>query len=113
MWRRQRSDGDRADKGDRGRLNTGQEFAAATWLAGSGGILGPHSLLPPWYRGSPDRAGTQDRGVGQRECRDINIDGSRGFIAIGNEPSLGDSLCEVGIQFFPDDFIEWSVSFSQ
>ncbi|MFZ1178762.1 MAG: hypothetical protein WAO15_21370, partial [Mycobacterium sp.] len=27
-------------------------------------------------------------------------------------PNLGDSLCEVGIQF-QDDFIEWSISFSQ
>ena len=43
---------------------------------------------------------------------DVNIDGHSGFIAIGNEPNLGDSLCEVGIQF-QDDFIEWSVSFSQ
>jgi Protein of unknown function (DUF3558) len=43
---------------------------------------------------------------------DININGHSGFIAVGNEPNLGDSLCEVGIQF-QDDFIEWSVSFSQ
>jgi hypothetical protein len=43
---------------------------------------------------------------------DININGHSGFIAIGNDPSLGDSLCEVGIQF-GDDFIEWSVNFSQ
>jgi len=34
------------------------------------------------------------------------------FIAVGNDPTLGDSLCEVGIQF-SDDFIEWSVNFSQ
>lgn len=28
---------------------------------------------------------------------DINIDGYSGFIVIGNEFSLGDLLCEVGI----------------
>ena len=30
----------------------------------------------------------------------------------GTDPTLGDNLCEVGIQF-DDDFIEWSVSFAE
>jgi len=48
----------------------------------------------------------------QREVEDVNIEGHGGFVAIGTDPTIGNNLCEVGIQF-QDDFIEWSVSFSQ
>ena len=50
--------------------------------------------------------------LSRASVEDININGHGGFVAIGNDPALGDSLCEVGIQF-ADDFIEWSVNFSQ
>ena len=43
---------------------------------------------------------------------DINIEGHDGFIAVGEDPTLGNNLCEIGIQF-DDDFIEWSISFSE
>ena len=32
--------------------------------------------------------------------------------ALANDPTMGDNLCEVGIQF-DDDFIEWSISYNE
>ena len=43
---------------------------------------------------------------------DINIEGHDGFIAVGEDPTLGNNLCEVAIQF-DDDFVEWSISFAE
>jgi hypothetical protein len=80
------------------------------WLAG-GGILGPHFSFS-WYRGSPIGRERKTEELSRSSVEDININGHSGFVAIGNDPALGDSLCEVGIQF-ADDFIEWSVNFSQ
>lgn len=93
-----------------GLVNTAKNSVGCQWLAG-GGILGPHFSFS-WYRGSPIGGERKTEELSRASVEDINIDGHSGFIAIGNEPSLGDSLCEVGIQF-SDDFIEWSVSFSQ
>lgn len=93
-----------------GLVNTAKNSVGCQWLAG-GGILGPHFSFS-WYRGSPIGRERKTEELSRASVEDINIDGHSGFIAIGNEPSLGDSLCEVGIQF-SDDFIEWSVSFSQ
>jgi hypothetical protein len=93
-----------------GLLNTAQNSIGCQWLAG-GGILGPHFSFS-WYRGSPIGRERKTEELSRSSVEDININGHGGFIAIGNEPTLGDSLCEIGIQF-SDDFIEWSVSFSQ
>jgi hypothetical protein len=93
-----------------GLMNTAKNSVGCQWLAG-GGILGPHFSFS-WYRGSPIERERKTEQVSRESVEDINIDGHGGFIAVGNEPNLGDSLCEVGIQF-QDDFIEWSVSFSQ
>lgn len=93
-----------------GLVNTAQNSVGCQWLAG-GGILGPHFSFS-WYRGSPIGRERKTEELSRASVEDININGHSGFIAIGNEPNLGDSLCEVGIQF-QDDFIEWSVSFSQ
>ena len=93
-----------------GLKNTARNSVGCQWLAG-GGILGPHFSFS-WYRGSPIGRERKTEELSRASVDDINIDGHGGFIAIGNEPNLGDSLCEVGIQF-QDDFIEWSVSFSQ
>jgi hypothetical protein len=93
-----------------GLKNTARNSVGCQWLAG-GGILGPHFSFS-WYRGSPIGRERKTEELSRASVEDINIDGHSGFIAIGNEPNLGDSLCEVGIQF-QDDFIEWSVSFSQ
>lgn len=93
-----------------GLVNTARNSVGCQWLAG-GGILGPHFSFS-WYRGSPIGRERKTEELSRSSVEDINIDGHNGFIAVGNEPNLGDSLCEVGIQF-EDDFIEWSVSFSQ
>jgi hypothetical protein len=93
-----------------GLINTAQNSIGCQWLAG-GGILGPHFSFS-WYRGSPIGRERKTEELSRSSVEDININGHGGFIAIGNEPTLGDSLCEIGIQF-SDDFIEWSVSFSQ
>lgn len=93
-----------------GLVNTARNSVGCQWLAG-GGILGPHFSYS-WYRGSPIGRERKTEELSRARVDDINIDGHTGFIAVGNEPNLGDSLCEVGIQF-QDDFIEWSVSFNQ
>ena len=93
-----------------GLVNTAQNSVGCQWLAG-GAIVGPHFSFS-WYRGSPIGRERKTEELSRSSVEDININGHGGFIAIGNEPTLGDSLCEVGIQF-QDDFIEWSVSFSQ
>jgi hypothetical protein len=93
-----------------GLVNTAKNSVGCQWLAG-GGIMGPHFSFS-WYRGSPIGRERKTEELSRASVEDININGHSGFIAVGNEPSLGDSLCEVGIQF-QDDFIEWSVSFSQ
>ena len=93
-----------------GLVNTAQNSVGCQWLAG-GGILGPHFSFS-WYRGSPIGRERKTEELSRSSVEDINIDGHGGFIAVGNEPTLGDSLCEIGIQF-QDDFIEWSVSFTQ
>ena len=93
-----------------GLVNTAKNSVGCQWLAG-GGISGPHFSFS-WYRGSPIGRERKTEELSRASVEDININGHGGFIAVGNEPALGDSLCEVGIQF-QDDFIEWSVSFSQ
>jgi hypothetical protein len=93
-----------------GLVNTAQNSVGCQWLAG-GAILGPHFSFS-WYRGSPIGRERKTEELSRSSVEDININGHGGFLAIGNEPTLGDSLCEIGIQF-QDDFIEWSVSFSQ
>ncbi len=35
-----------------------------------------------------------------------------GSSRVGEDPTLGANLCEIGIQY-DDDFIEWSISFSE
>lgn len=93
-----------------GLINTAKNSVGCQWLAG-GGIVGPHISFS-WYRGSPIGRERKTEELSRVSVDDININGHSGFIAVGDDPSLGDSLCEVGIQF-QDDFIEWSVSFSQ
>jgi hypothetical protein len=93
-----------------GLVNTAKNSVGCQWLAG-GGILGPHFSFS-WYRGSPIGRERKTEELSRSSVEDININGHGGFVAVGNDPALGDSLCEVGIQF-SDDFIEWSVNFSQ
>ncbi|MGB3285116.1 DUF3558 domain-containing protein [Mycolicibacter algericus] len=93
-----------------GLVNTAQNSAGCQWLA-RGGIMGPHFSFS-WYRGSPIGRERKTEEVSRTSVEDINIDGHSGFIAIGTAPTMGDNLCEIGIQF-KDDFIEWSVSFAQ
>lgn len=93
-----------------GLVNTAQNSVGCQWLA-RGGIMGPHFSFS-WYRGSPIGRERKTEEVSRTSVEDINIDGHSGFIAIGTAPTMGDNLCEIGIQF-KDDFIEWSVSFAQ
>jgi hypothetical protein len=93
-----------------GLINTAKNSVGCQWLAG-GGILGPHFSFS-WYRGSPIGRERKTEELSRSSVEDINISGHGGFIAVGNDPQLGDSLCEVGIQF-NDDFFEWSVNFNQ
>lgn len=93
-----------------GLVTTAKNSVGCQWLAG-GGILGPHFSFT-WYRGSPIGRERKTEELSRTSVDDINIDGHSGFIAVGSDPSLGDNLCEVGIQF-NDDFFEWSVSFAQ
>src|ERR1700677_3032098 len=93
-----------------GLVNTARNSVGCQWLAG-GGILGPHFSFS-WYRGSPIGRERKTEELSRSSVEDINISGHGGFIAVGNDPQLGDSLCEVGIQFNAD-FFEWSGNFSQ
>jgi hypothetical protein len=92
-----------------GLVNTARNSVGCQWLLG-GSIQGPHFSFN-WYRGSPIGRERKTEELSRASVEDIEIDGHPGFIAVGNTPSLGDSLCEIGIQF-EDDFIEWSISYS-
>jgi hypothetical protein len=65
-----------------------------------------------YYRGSPIGRERKTQELSRTSVEDITIEGRSGFIAVNDDPLLGESLCEVGIQF-DDDFIEWSVSFAE
>ncbi|WP_313675643.1 DUF3558 domain-containing protein [Mycolicibacterium sp.] len=93
-----------------GLVKTAVNPVGCQWLAG-GGILGPHFSFN-WFRGSPIGRERKTEELSRTSVEDINIEGYDGFIAVGSDPMLGDSLCEIGIQF-NDDFIEWSVSFAE
>jgi hypothetical protein len=93
-----------------GLVNTARNSAGCQWLQ-NGGIVGPHFSFT-WYRGSPIG---RERTVEERtrtRVDDINVDGHDGFMAVQEDPTVGENLCEVGIQF-QDDFIEWSISFNE
>jgi hypothetical protein len=93
-----------------GLVNTAKNSVGCQWLAG-GGILGPHFSITQ-YRGSPIGRERKTEELSRASVEDINIEGHDGFIAVGEDPTLGNNLCEIGIQY-DDDFIEWSISFSQ
>lgn len=93
-----------------GLVNTAKNSAGCQWLQ-NGGIVGPHFSFT-WFRGSPIGRERKTEELSRASVEDINIEGYNGFIAVGNDLTLGDSLCEIGIQF-DDDFIEWSVSYAQ
>jgi hypothetical protein len=93
-----------------GLVNTAKNSVGCQWLV-NGGILGPHFSFT-WYRGSPIGRERKTEERTRADVNDLNIQGHSGFVALGEDPMIGKSLCEVGIQF-DDDFIEWSISFSQ
>ncbi len=94
----------------RGLVNTARNSAGCQWLQG-GGIMGPHFSFT-WYRGSPIGRERKTEELTRTRVGDINIEGHSGFIAVQSDPTVGDNLCEIGIQF-QDDFIEWSISFNE
>lgn len=79
-----------------GLVKTAGNSVGCQWLAG-GGILGPHFSFT-WYRGSPIGRERKTEELSRTSVDDITIDGHGGFIAVGTDPSLGDNLCEIGIQ---------------
>ncbi|MCV7301407.1 DUF3558 domain-containing protein [Mycobacterium barrassiae] len=93
-----------------GLVNTAKTSVGCQWLSG-GSILGPHFSFT-WFRGSPIGRERKTEELTRASVEDINIEGHDGFIAVGEDPILGTNLCEIGIQF-DDDFIEWSVSYSE
>ena len=93
-----------------GLVNTARNSVGCQWLQG-GGILGPHFSFT-WYRGSPIGRERKTEELSRASVEDINIEGHSGFLAIGEDPTIGNNLCEVGVQF-QDDFIEWSISFAE
>jgi len=93
-----------------GLVNTAKNSAGCQWLSG-GSILGPHFSFT-WFRGSPIGRERKTEELTRASVEDINIEGHDGFIAVGDDPLLGTNLCEIGIGF-DDDFIEWSVSYSE
>jgi hypothetical protein len=78
----------------------------------NGGIVGPHISFT-WYRGSPIGPERKTEELSRTSVEDINIDGQKGFIAVANDPTLGDATCEIVIQTSSDDFFEWSISFAK
>lgn len=93
-----------------GLVKTAVNSVGCQWLAG-GGILGPHFSFS-WYRGSPIGRERKTEELSRASVEDINIEGHDGWVAVGNDPMLGDNLCEIAIGF-NDDFIEWSVNFNE
>jgi Protein of unknown function (DUF3558) len=93
-----------------GLVNTARNSVGCQWLVG-GGILGPHFSFT-WYRGSPIGRERKTEELSRASVEDINIEGHDGFIALGEDPTIGNNLCEIGIQF-GDDFIEWSISYAE
>jgi hypothetical protein len=93
-----------------GLVNTAKNSVGCQWLL-SGGILGPHFSFT-WYRGSPIGRERKTEELSRTSVNDIDISGNKGFIAVQSDPTMGELLCEIGIQF-GDDFFEWSVSFDR
>ena len=93
-----------------GLVNTAQNSVGCQWLTG-GSILGPHISFT-WFRGSPIGRERKTEELTRTSVEDVNIEGHDGFIAVGDDPTLGTNLCEIGIQF-QDDFIEWSISYTE
>jgi len=94
----------------RGLVNAGRNSAGCQWLQ-NGGIVGPHISFT-WYRGSPIGRERKTEELSRTSVEDVSIEGHSGFVAVATDPTMGDNLCEVGIQF-KDDFIEWSISYSE
>src|ERR1700682_3151410 len=93
-----------------GLVNTARNSVGCQWLRG-GGLLGPHFSFT-WYRGPAIGRERKTEELSRASVEDINIEGHSGFVALGTDPTIGNNLCEIGIQF-QDDFIEWSISFSE
>lgn len=93
-----------------GLVNTTKNSVGCQWLV-NGGIVGPQFSFT-WFRGSPIGRERKTEELSRTNVGDINIEGHNGFMAVGTDPQMGDNLCEIGIQF-DDDFIEWSVNFTE
>jgi Protein of unknown function (DUF3558) len=93
-----------------GLVNTAATSVGCQWLRG-GSIVGPHFSFT-WFRGSPIGRERKTEELSRTNVSDVSIEGHDGFMAVGDDLTLGTNLCEIGIGF-NDDFIEWSVSFAE
>jgi hypothetical protein len=93
-----------------GLVSTAVTSVGCQWLGG-GTILGPHFSFT-WFRGSPIGRERKTEELSRTKVDDVTIEGHGGFLASNDDPQLGTNLCEIGIQF-NDDFIEWSISYTQ
>ena len=91
-------------------VNTAKNSVGCQWLQ-NGGIQGPHFSFT-WYRGSPIGRERKTEELSRTSVNDIDISGNKGFVAVQEDPTMGQILCEVGIQFGAD-FFEWSISFDR
>lgn len=78
---------------------------------GAGGLKGP-LISFAWFRGSPIGRERKTEELSRTRVDDITIGGHSGFIAVQDDPRLGERLCDVGIQY-QDDFFEWSAGFNR
>ena len=93
-----------------GLINTARNSAGCQWLQ-NGGIIGPALLVHVVPR-QPDRPGAQDRRAVADQRRGHQHRRPQRLHRRRHDPTMGDNLCEVGIQF-QDDFIEWSISYNE
>ena len=70
-----------------GLVNTAKTSVGCQWLSG-GSILGPHFSFT-WFRGSPIGRERKTEELSRTSVEDINIEGHDGFIATGDDPTLG------------------------
>lgn len=94
----------------KGLVTVGRNDVGCQWMVG-GQLTGPNFSFT-WFRGSPMGRERKTEELTRVSVEDVNIDGHSGWIAIGDDPTLGKNLCEVGIGF-GDDFFEWSALYTQ
>ena len=108
--RHQRPDDGRADAGDRPGQH-GEELGRLP-VAGRRRHPRARTSLSPGIAAARSGASARPRSCRAPASRTSTSRATAGSSRSATDPTLGDNLCEIGIQF-DDDFIEWSISFAQ